>query len=249
MFNSTIQSERAQNCDFTNPCILTTRAYFSLVADYRNRKSVKLSSLFEFLQRSEFLLQNHDSPDDWAELYYIYGSVWLKYMSIIPDDLRNAQARETARDKAKYCYEQAVSFCQRDKRPRAQIKKQTYCHLGLAALLLDCSSTAARTQEKEVAPSDIKKAKEHLDFVQYRLGESVPTGTQVQLLKTRSDQFYRQRLYQLAKETAEEAFQLASSNRFNTELVTLQERIQFLDVKLEVAKGVTIMELEDVQLL
>ena len=123
MFNSTIQSERAQNCDFTNPCILTTRAYFSLVADYRNRKSVKLSSLFEFLQRSEFLLQNHDSPDDWAELYYIYGSVWLKYMSIIPDDLRNAQARETARDKAKYCYEQAVSFCQRDKRPRAQIKK------------------------------------------------------------------------------------------------------------------------------
>ena len=115
--------------------------------------------------------------------------------------------------------------------------------------MLDCSSTAARTQEKEVAPSAIKEAKEHLDFVQYRLGESVTTRTQVQLLKTRSDLFYRQRLYQLAKETAEEAFQLASSNRFNTELVTLQERIQFLEVKLEVAKGVTIMELEDVQLL
>ncbi|XP_058954471.2 uncharacterized protein [Pocillopora verrucosa] len=213
--------------------------------DYRNRKPVKFSPLFEFLQRSEFLLQNHDSPEDWAELYYNYGSVWLKYMSIIPDDLRNAQARETARDKAKYYYEQAVSFCQRDKRPRVQIKKQTYCHLKLAALLLDCSSTAVRTQEKEVAPSDIKKAKEHLDFVQYRLGESVPTGTQVQLLKTRSDQFYRQRLYQLAKETAEEAFQLASSNRFNTELDTLQERIQFLDVKLEVAKEVAIVEIED----
>ena len=40
-------------------------------------------------------------------------------------------------------------------------------------------------------------------------------------------------------------FQLASSNRFNTELDTLQERIQFLDVKLEVAKEVTIMEIED----
>ena len=131
------------------------------------------------------------------------------------------------------------------KRPRVQIKKQTYCHLGLAALLLDCSSTAARTQEKEIAPCDIKEAKEHLDFVQYRLGESIPTGTQVQLLKTRSDQFYRQRLYQLAKETAEEAFQLASSNRFNTELDALQERIQFLDVKLEVAKEVAIVEIED----
>ena len=249
MFTSVIESKQTQNCDVTNPGILTARAYFPLVADYRNRKSVKLSLLLEFLQRSEFLLQNHDSPDDWVELYNNYGCVWLNYMSIIPDDLRNAQARETARDKAKYYYEQAISFCQRDKRPRVQIKKQTYCHLGLAALLLDCSSTAARTQEKEIAPSDIKEAKEHLDFVQYRLGESVPTGTQVQLLKTRSDQFYRQRLYQLAKETAEEAFQLASSNRFNTELVTLQERIQFLDVKLEVAKGVTIMELEDVQLL
>ena len=245
MFTFVIQTERTQNWDVTNRSILTARAYFSLVAYYRNTKSVKLSPLFEFLRRSEFLLQNHDSPEDWAELYCIYGSVWLKYMSIIPDDLRNAQARETARDKAKYYYEQAVSFCQRDKRPRVQIKKQTYCHLGLAALLLDCSSTAARTQEKEIAPSDIKEAKEHLDFVQYRLGESIPTGTQVQLLKTRSDQFYRQRLYQLAKETAEEAFQLASSNRFNTELDTLQERIQFLDVKLEVAKENTIMEIED----
>ena len=78
-----------------------------------------------------------------------------------------------------------------------------------------------------------------------RLSESVPRGTQVQLLKTRSDQFYRQRLYQLAKETAEEAFQLASSNGFNTELVPLQERIQFLDLKLEIAKEVTIMEIED----
>ena len=245
MFTSVIQSERTQNWDVKNRSILTARAYFSLVAYYRNTKSVRLSPLFEFLQRSEFLLQKHDSPEDWAELYYIYGSVWFKYMSIIPDDLRNAQARETARDKAKYYYEQAISFCQRDKRPRVQIKKQTYCHLGLAALLLDCSSTVARTQDKEIAPTAIKEAKEHLDFVQYKLDKSLPTGTQVQLLKARSDQFYRQRLYQLAKETAEEAFKLASSNRFNTELDTLQERIQFLDVKLEVAKEVTIMEIED----
>ena len=38
----------------------------------------------------------------------------------------------------------------------------------------------------------------------------IPTGTHVQLLKTRSDQFYRQRLNQLAIEMAEEAFKLAS---------------------------------------
>ena len=244
MFTSVIKSEEKQNCSVTNPNILTARAYFLLVADYRSRKSVKLPPLLEFLQRSEFLLQNHDSPEDWAELYYNYGSVWLKYMSIIPDDLRNAQARKSAREKAKYYYEQAVSFCKRDQRPRVQIKKQTYFHLKLAALLLDCSSNAARTQEKEITPSDIKEAKEHLDFVQYVLGETVPVGTQVQLLKTRSDQFYRQRLYQLAKERAKEALQLATLHGFKTELETLQERIQFLDEKLDKAK-VIIAEIED----
>ncbi|KAJ7374313.1 hypothetical protein OS493_007401 [Desmophyllum pertusum] len=46
-----------------------------------------------------FFLQNHESPEDWAELYYNYGSVWLAYMSMIPDDERNAQARNTAEEK------------------------------------------------------------------------------------------------------------------------------------------------------
>ena len=238
MFTSIIKSKE------NHPNILVARAYFLLVADYRSRKSAKLPPLFEFLRRSEFLLQNHDSPEDWAELYYNYGSVWLAYMSIIPDDQRNAQARNAARAKARYYYEQAISFCKKDHRLRVQIKKQMYIYLKLAALQLDCSSTVARTKEKPIPPSDIKEAKEHLNFVQYELGDSVPTGTRVQLLKTRSDQFYRQGLYQMAKETAEEAFQLASSNRFNTELDTLQERIKILEKKLEKFKLVVIRELE-----
>ena len=110
--------------------------------------------------------------------------------------------------------------------------------------MLDCSSTSARIQEKAIPSSYIKEAKEGLDYVQYKLGDSVPTGTRVQLLKTRSDQFYRQGLCQLAKETAEEAFQLASSNGFNTELEPLQERIKFLDKKIDKAKLVVITELE-----
>jgi hypothetical protein len=51
----------------------------------------------------------------------------------------------------------------------------------------------------------------------------------VQLLKTRSDQLYRQGKYQLAKETAEDALQIAISNEFSTERDNLQERIEFLD--------------------
>ena len=245
MFTSVIKSDEDKQCQVRNPNILQARAYFLFVEDLRSRRFVKLSPLFEFLRRSEFLLQNHDSPEDWAELYYNYGSVWLAYRSIIPNKpKKNAQARNTAEAKARYYFEQAFSFCKTDPRLRVQIKKQTYIHLKLAELILDCSSSSARIQEKAIPPSDIKEAKEHLDYIQYKLGDSVPTGTRVQLLKTRSDQFYRQGLYQLAKETAEEAFRLASSNGFNAELDTLQERIKFLDKKLEKFKLVVIRELE-----
>ena len=62
------------------------RAYFLLVADIRTKKPVKLPQLFEYLKRSEFLLQNYDSPEDWAELYHKYGHLWLDCMSLIPGD-------------------------------------------------------------------------------------------------------------------------------------------------------------------
>jgi len=244
MFVSVINSEKDRQLQLRNPNILTARAYFLLVADYRNRKFVKLSPLFEFLRRSECLLQNHESPEDWAELYYNYGSVWLAYMSIIPDEERNATARYTARQNARHYYEQAICFCKRDSRLRVQIKKQTYIHLKLAALLLDCSSTAARNRHKAIASDDIKEAKEHLDFVQYQLGVSIPLGTRVQLLKTRSDQFYRQGIYQLAKETAEDALNIAISNEFYTEKDNLQERIEFFEKLCE--EKIKIIDVNDV---
>ena len=244
MFSSVIKSKKNQQFQITNENILMARAYFLHVADSKRRKFVKLPPLFEFLRRSEFLLQNHDSPEDWAELYMNYACVWLIYMSRIPDDQRHARARNAAREKARHYFEQAISFCRKDHRLRVQNKKQTYFHLKLAELMLDCSSTSARIQEKAIPSSYIKEAKEGLDYVQYKLGDSVPTGTRVQFLKTRSDHFYRQGLYQLAKETAEEGFQVAFSNGFNTELDSLQERITFLDKKIDKAKLVVITELE-----
>ena len=244
MFVSVIKSEKNQQLQLRNPNILTARAYFLLAADYRNKKFVKLAPLFEFLRRSECLLQNHDSPEDWAELYYNYGSAWLAYMSMIPDDERNATARNTARQNARRYYEQAICFCKRDSRVRVQIKKQTYFHLKLTALLLDCSSTAARTRQKAIASDDIKEATEHLDFVQYQLGVCIPPGARVQLLKTRSDQFYRQGIYQLAKEAAEDALNIAVSNEFYTETENLQERIDFVEKLCE--ERIRIIEVNDI---
>ena len=224
--------ELAEHCQLRNPNILIARAYFLLAANYncRARKTKNVSDIMECLTRSEALLQNHESPEDWAEMYCVFGSVWLGYMSRIPHDERNAKVRKETREKAKNCYQRAIAICKKDPRSRVQLKRLTYCHLGLAALLLDCSSTIARTRIKVISPQDLKDATKHLDIIEYQFGD-IPRGTRVQILKKRSDQYYRQgpEMYQLAKETAQDALQMARSHGFNTELESLQQRIVFFD--------------------
>lgn len=171
--------------------------------------------------------------EDWAELYYNYVSVWLAIMSTIPDDARHAQARKHAGENARRYHERAIASSKKDPGLRVQIKKLTYCHLGVAKVLLDCTSTAARTRRKHITPNDIKDAQSHLDFVERVLGDCLPLGSRMHLFKTRSDQYYRQGFYERAKETADNALQIATINGFKTELATLQERINFLDQFLE----------------
>ncbi|XP_020612594.1 uncharacterized protein LOC110050954 [Orbicella faveolata] len=221
-----------KHCQLRNPKILFARAYFLLAANYSSRasKARNVSTILECLRRSEVLLQNHESPEDWAEMYYNFGIAWMNYMSVVPDDDRNAKARKEMQEKAKTYYERAIAICKKDPRSRVQHKKLTYCHLGLAALLLDCTSTVARSPIKVITSQDLRDATKHLDIVEYQLG-NIPRGTRVQVLKTRSDQYYRQgpEMYQLAKDTAQDAFQMARRHGFNTELESLQERIDFLD--------------------
>jgi len=90
LFFSVINSDAISR--LKNPNILLARAYYRLVQDYRYRKNTKLSALFNCLEKSEYLLQNHQSPEDWSELYYNYGSLWLAYMSTIPDDQKHVKA-------------------------------------------------------------------------------------------------------------------------------------------------------------
>ena len=229
LFISVINSDAISQ--LINPNILLARAYYRLVQDYRYRKHLKvlkLSDLSRCLEKSEFLLQNHESPVDWSEVYYNYGSLWLAYMSTIPDDERHAQVRNDVGRKVRDYFERTIECCKKDPRLRVQIKQQIYGHLRVAALLLDCTSTASRIRKKVIPRQDIEDAIKHLDILERQLGSNIPRGTRVQILKTRSDQYYRQGLYQLAKETAEDALRLASRHGFNTELDSLQERIDFL---------------------
>lgn len=229
MFTSVIISVKNQTCQVTNPNILMARAYFLKVADPMERPRRLMAKFFEYLRRSEFLLQMHDSPEDWAELYQTYGCLWLDYMSLIPD---NRCAHNTARDNAKLCFEKAITFSQQDPRYRVQIKRQMYAYIKLATILLQCCSNAARIQEKTIPSCDIERAKKHLDKVEFELGKYIPMGTWIQLLKTRSDQFYRQGSYNLAKETVEEAYRLASLHKFDTELNTLRGMMELFEKKL-----------------
>ena len=104
-FNSVI--ELAEHCQLRNPNILIARAYFLLAANYnsRARKTKKVSAIMEFLRRSEVLLQNHESPEDLAEMYLTSGGVLLGCMSRIPHDERNSKAREEIRERARTVYE------------------------------------------------------------------------------------------------------------------------------------------------
>ena len=223
--------ELAEHCQLRNPNILIARAYILLATNCSCRKPSNFSTALECLRRSEVLLQNHESPEDRAEMYYKLGMVWLNYMSMFPDDERNAKARKEMQEKAKTYYELAIEICKKDPRSRVQHKRLTYCHLGLAALLLDCSSTVARTRIKVIPSQDLKDARRHLDIIEYKLGENNSRGTRVQILKRRSDHYYRQgpEMYRLAKETAQDAFQMARSHGFNTKLESLRKRIEFLD--------------------
>ena len=144
------RKDRNKTCHVLNSNILMAIAYVLLVADIRKRKR----QLFEYLERSEFLFQNYDSPEDWAELYQKYGRLWLDRMSLIPDDQQNEPAGITARENTRYYFEQDISYSQKDHRVRVKVKRKTYIHLSLTTLLLDCVSTAARTQAKAVPLSD-----------------------------------------------------------------------------------------------
>ena len=223
--------------------IITARAYYLLAAHMRRNeryRNSKFPLLLEFLRRSEYLLQNYDSPEDLSELYQTYGALWLDRMSQIPNARRNALARNAAREKSKYYFTKAIYFSQQDYRPRVRIKRQMYAHLKLATILLDSCSTFALAQEKPIPPSDIEEAGEHLEIIQFKLGGSIPKATLMLLFKTQSDQLNRQGRFHLAKERAEDAYQLACVHQFNTELETLRERINFLNNKLQTPDQIVI---------
>ena len=89
----------------------------------RFRIVTKIQFMQECLKKSQLLLQNVDSPQDWAELYYASGNLGLARMSAMPiSERRHAQARRAVQDDAKHNFELAIACCKKDPRERIQTK-------------------------------------------------------------------------------------------------------------------------------
>ena len=159
-----------------------------------------------------FTIDQWRIPEDLVEIYYNDGSIYFAYRSKIPDDERNAEARNKYQKMVKKYFENTIKAGKKDPRERVQVKKQIYGHLRVAALLLDCTSTVARTRIKVIPPQDIANAVKHLDILEHQLADVIPRGTRVQILKTRSDQYYRQgsAMYPLAKKPPKRHWKLFS---------------------------------------
>lgn len=113
------------------------------------------------------------------------------------------------------------------------MKRQSYALLQIAMILLGTCLTFPPTQENHVPLNDIEEAERLLGIIKSKFGDTIPTATRMLLSKAESDLFYRQGQYQLAKERAENAYGYASRHGFNTELKTLQDRIDFYQKNLE----------------
>ena len=171
--------ELGSYCQLRNPAILKARENSLLAENYTHRydKDKNIQALLKCLEHSEDLLQHHDSPEDWAGLYYNYGSVWLAIVNTIPDDAGHAQVGKHAGQNERRYYERAFDFSTKDPRFTVQNKKLTYIVL----------STAARARQKHITSKDTRDAK------------SLPLGSRIHLLKTRLDQYDRQGFYPRAR--------------------------------------------------
>ena len=213
--------------------VIKARAHYFLVAhmrrkeEYRDSKS-NTDQLFKLLESSVHLLQNYDSPEDWAGLYQTYGYVWMDRMNQLPLDERNV-TRANAMD----CIRGAMYFSKQDHRERVQMKRQSDAHLSFAMIHLGCCSTFPPAQENHCSLNDIKEAKRHLDFIKSKFGDTIPTATKMLFWKTASDLCYRKGQYQLAKKKVGKAYKCAVDHGFNTELNTLKERRDFYQKQLE----------------
>ena len=220
-----------------NRSLLQGRAYVQLAVVYR----YEFGKAIQFLEKARQLLISQEPGEDTAEMLYYFG---LKYLYLYWSSF-SEEGRSVLRAQAKEYLEKAIAHCTKDERSRVQLKKKRYFSLRLAGLYLDCGTRAAR-QNRRVTNEDIEQAKAHLDFVEQLSADSgMPGGTKIQLLKARTDQYFREGRFDVAMETAKRALCVAKRINMRLEVTPLNERIEECAKSLETVDRVEPAQFHD----
>ena len=202
-----------------NSNLLLGRAYGILGTAYR-RKGGKG---YRYLEKGVELLSNHESGEETADICYYMG-VKLWYFSSISSEDRTKM--ETFKRKAKEYLKMSIKYFAEDERPRMFSINRGFVTIRLAATYLECGSPLARLNRGGVKSENIREAKGLLDVVEYQMRGAMPVGAEIQLLKTRADQYYCEGRCQVATEAAKEALRLARRVNMELEIKPLKERIE-----------------------
>ena len=205
-----------QEQQLKNPGILVARALNLLTAIYKRQG--KFGNAMKCVERANTCLEGQDSPDDKAELHHSYGAL----ITAIPAAKDPESSRSTKKEAYK-SYEMAGHYTAND-------EFKEYVHVKMAALMLESSSKAERIVTS-LSKEDFLKAKKHLDFVEFNVGDNMALGTRIKLLLLRSDQYLCEDKVTMAMEKAKEANELIHRHDFQLEYVSAKKRIDYLSAR------------------
>ena len=207
-----------QEKQLENPGILVGRALNLLTAIYKRQK--KFGNAMECVERARTCLEGQDSADDKAELHHSYGAL----ITAIPAAKEPETVRAT-KEEAYKSYQMAGHYTEND-------EFQEYVHVKMAALLLGSRSSGERLVDK----NDVMNAKNHLDFVEFKVAQNMALGTRIKLLLLRSDQYLYEDKVAMAMEKAQEAHTLVHRHGFKLEVAPTQSRIDNLSAMIRQEK-------------
>ena len=207
-----------QEKQLENPGILVGRALNLLTAIYKRQK--KFGNAMECVERSRTCLEGQDCADDKAELHHSYGAL----ITAIPA-AKEPETVQATKEEAYKSYQMAGYYTEND-------EFQEYVHVKMAALLLGSRSSGERLVDKD----DVMNAKNHLDFVEFKVAQNMALGTRIKLLLLRSDQYLYEDKVAMAMEKAEEAHTLVHRHGFKLEVAPAQSRIDNLSAMIRQEK-------------
>ena len=191
-----------------DPGILVGRALNFLTAVYKHQR--KFGNAMKCFEKARAYLEGQDSAHDKAELHHSYGTLIMAMPAA-----KNPETARTMKEEAYKSYQMADYY-----------KFQKYHHVKMAALLLQ---PIVNIPCKE----DNMKAKNHLDFIESKLGDNKSLRTRIKFLQLQSDQCLYEDDVAKAIEKVEEAIIVIDKHGFELERAAAKRRFDRLSMMIQ----------------